>query len=474
MMPDILTEDSISMKPLLNLTAALALLLPSCTLGPDHQTPALPGDLAKLQVNDVTQPMSLTSCNEWWKSANDPDLDQLIAQALDSNLDLKLAIARLDEARAIREQGKSHYLPSGGFTGGVRQQLDSTVFFQGVPRSIRDQTVFDGGFEATWELDLFGKVKRTVEAGDALAQASAEDLRDVRRMLAASVSSAYVEHRTSERLLEIRLKQLASLETLVESARKRMEAGDLTRGDLAEIRSRQAEMRSNIRTLRLGQREAANRIAVLTGKGVAPSLPESGTIPTFRAPEIPRQPLALILGRPDVRAAERRLAAATANIGIAMSELYPSVTLQGRLALEANTLSALGSADSEAFSFGPRLRWDFLNLQRNRAKVKASEASSTAALAQWENQVLLVLEEVDNAISQTEEARAALVEARDVLDHQRLRAEEIRRGDEEMLLSPEDREPGLIAQWESECAKLHAEAALAKATIHLQQSVTAP
>lgn len=462
------------MKSILKLTAALTLLLPSCTLGPDHQTPAIPGDLAKLEVRHVTQPMSLSLRNDWWKSANDPRLNQLIAQALDSNLDLKLAIARLDEARAIREQGKSHYLPSGGFTGGVRQQLDSTVFFKGVPRSIRDQTVFDGGLEAAWELDLFGKVKRTLEAGDALAQASAEDLRDVRRMLAAAVSSAYVEHRTSEILLEIRLKQLASLETLMETARQRVEAGDITRGELAEIRSRQAEMRSNIRTLRLGQRATANRLAVLTGKGVAPSLPESGSIPTFRAPEIPRQPLALILARPDVRAAEQRLAASTAGIGIAMSELYPSVTIQGRLALEANTFSALGSADSEAFSFGPRLSWDVLNLQRNRDKVKASEAAVTAALAQWENQVLLVLEEVDNAISQTEEARSALVEARDVLAHQRLRAEEVRRNDEEMLLSPEDREPGLIALLESECANLHAEAALAKATIHLQQSVAAP
>lgn len=462
------------MKPILHLTAALALLLPSCTLGPDHQTPALPGDLAKLEVRHVTEPMSLRSRNDWWKSANDPGLNQLIAQGLDSNLDLKLAIARLDEARAIREQGKSLYLPSGGFTGGVRQQLDSTVFFQGVPRSIRDQTVFDGGLEAAWELDLFGKVKRTVEAGDALAEASAEDLRDVRRMLAASISSAYVEHRTSERLLEIRMKQLASLETLMETARKRVEAGDITRGELAEIRSRQAEMRSNIRTLRLGQRSAANRLAVLTGKGIAPVLPESGSIPAFRTPEIPCQPLALILARPDVRAAEQRLAAATAGIGIAMSELYPSVTLQGRVALEANTLSALGSADSEAFSFGPRLSWDFLNFKRNRAKVKASEASATAALAQWENQVLLVLEEVDNAMNQVEDARVTLVETRDVLTHQQLRAEEVRRNDEEMLLSPEDREPSLIALLEAECAEIHAEAALAKATIHLQQSVASP
>ncbi len=462
------------MKPILQLTAALALLLPSCTLGPDHQTPALPGDLATLGPSHLTQPMSPASRNEWWKSANDPGLNQLISEALDSNLDLKLAIARLDEARAIREQGKSLYLPSSGFTSGVRQQLDSTVFFKGVPRSIRDQTVFDSGLEAAWELDLFGKVKRTLEAGDALAQASAEDLRDVRRMLAASISSAYVEHRTSQRLLEIRVEQLASLETLMETARQRLGAGDITRGELAEIRSRQAEMRSNIRTLRLGQRSAANRLAVLTGKGIAPALPESGSIPTFRAPEIPRQPLALILSRPDVRAAEQRLAAATAGIGVAMSELYPSVTIQGRLALEANTFSALGSADSEAFSLGPRLSWDFLNLQRNRSKVKASEAAATAALAQWENQVLLVLEEVDNAMSQADEARADLVETRDVLAHQRLRAEEVRRNDEEMLLSPEEREPDLITLLETECANIHAEAALAKATIHLQQSVAAP
>lgn len=462
------------MKSTLTLTAALALLIPSCTLGPDHQTPTLPGDLTKLVMQQVTLPISLSSRNEWWKSANDPRLNQLIAEAFGSNLDLKLAIARLDEARAIREHGKSLYLPSGGFTSGVRQQLSSTVFFRSVPRSTRDQTIFDGGLEAAWELDLFGKVKRAVEAGDALTQASAEDLRDVRRILAASIATAYVEHRTSERLLEIRLKQLASLETLMQTAQKRLEAGDLIRGELAEIRGRQAETRSNIRTLRLGQREAANRLAVLTGKGIAPSLPENGSIPTFRAPEIPRQPLALILARPDVRAAEQRLAASTAGIGIAMSELYPSVSIQGALALEAITFAGLGSADSEAFSFGPRLRWDFLNLQRNRAKVKASEAAATAALAQWENQVLLVLEEVDNAIIQTEEASAALVETLDVLDHQRLRAVEIRRNDEEMLLSPEDREPSMIALFETECAKVHAETALAKATIHLLQCICTP
>lgn len=446
--------------------AGLLFLDAGCAVGPDYRRPDLPGQLGPRP----SVPPAAPSVTPWWQSAGDPTLAELVGQALAGNRDLRGALARLEESRALRREARTGWLPAGTVSTGYRRQLNSTVFFKGVPRDLRDQDVFDLGVDAAWELDLFGRVRRAVEAGTALAEASEADLAQLRQLIAAETGRAYVEGRAAHALLARREHQLAVAEKSLALLHLQVAEGKVGREQLAATETDLATIRGAVRDLHLAARAAANRLGVLTGAGRAPALPP-GPLPLLPTPAVSADPIALLEGRPDVQAAERRLAASSAAIGVARADYFPTLRLMARVGAEATKAGDLTTADANAFSFGPRLSWDLLSLHRVAARVRGAEARHRQAFAAWEQTVLLALEEIDNALARHHEAaarqdewRRAAASADEAVRIARAQADEGRL-DPRQLLAAES------AADETQAALVRAQAELAIAGIHLQLSL---
>lgn len=464
---------SFARKPT-SLTVLGLALVTGCAVGPDYQRPALPGQTAHVTVG-ADQPPTVAStatdpATPWWRSAGDPVLTELVERALANNRDLRGALARIDESRALRRETRSAFLPSGSVSAGYRRQLDSTVFFNGVSREARDQDIFDLGLDASWELDLFGRVRRSLEAGDALARAADADLAQLRLLIANDIARAYIEYQTALGLIDLRERQVEAVKNTLEILTQQIDEGNLGREQGAPVESELATLQGALRDLRLIQRYARNRLGVLVGEGVTPELPARATL-MLPAPAIERDPVRLLERRPDVQAAERRLAASTAAIGIARADYFPTLKLVGRVGADATKLDDITAADANFFSFGPRLSWDLLSLHRVHARAKGAEARSQQALATWEQTVLLSLEEIDNALARRNEAIGRRQEWQHAATtaQEALRIAEARHG--EGVLDPKERLATESAALNARTELVRADAELAIATLYLQRSM---
>lgn len=395
--------------------AAALVAIAGCAVGPDYRAPE-PGPAASapfagadLEVFDGQAPSP-----DWWRLYDDPVLDAAIGEALDANTDLRAAAANLSRAAAVLREARGERLPATTFGAGAtsgRQNFPQQGF-------AFEDTIYEVGFDVSYQLDLFGRVTRAIQAARADAEAVEAVYRTVQITVAAETARAYVaacaarlELAAAERSLAVQRETQALTERLYE-------AGRGTALDVARASAAAEQTRATIPALEAAHRSALYRLAVLMGRAPTefpPEAAECSSPPMIGAPIAVGDGAALLARRPDIREAERRLAAATARIGLATAQLYPSVSLAGSAGAVALAADDLDNRDASRWSFGPLLRFSFPNRTVARARLAQAEASAEAALAAFDGAWLNALREVESALSdygKELERRAALEAAR--------------------------------------------------------------
>jgi NodT family efflux transporter outer membrane factor (OMF) lipoprotein len=427
---------------------AYCLLLSGCRVGPDYHPPEQPMPAAwRPATRPSTQPTTLPSVpttqaapvTDWWHTFRDPDLDWLIDHAVQSNLDLQLAEARVREARYERavvagqtspalaaNTSYTHLrisknglpLPTG--SGGGNTQLStgqiSAASSSGGSTDAAstgseksgglgigpDIDLYQVGFDATWELDVFGRFRREVETANDLLQAGIESRRDVLVTLMAEVARNYIELRGEQTQLKIARDNLASQKQSLDLTQQRRQAGLTNDLDVARAESQVALTASEAPRLIAQIEQSRHRLAVLLGMdpaALSQRLSQSAAIPD--PPEIVPVglPSELLRRRPDIRQAERQLAAATARVGVATSDLYPRFSLTGSFGLQSERPKDLLDWDSHFYNIGPAVNWPIFQGNRVRSNIKVQDARRRQALIQYHQAVLTALRETDDALS---------------------------------------------------------------------------
>ena len=391
---------------------ACSLLLPAlaaCAVGPRYSSPEISVPGAWRESSSVEAPAPGSSLERWWTGFHDPILDSLITRAVEGNLDLKIAAARIREARAARGIAASAALPQLDAEGAYSrtQRSDAVPPFKSAPDApspfgAREQNVFEAGFDAGWELDVFGGVKRDKEAALAQVQAAEESRRDVLVTLLADIARNYAELRGTQRQLEILEETLRSERDTLDIVKARFEAGLGTELDVARADGLLSATTAQRPALERLARQSVYRLGVLLGLepgAVASELETPGIMPVA-PPEVPQTlPSDLLSRRPDLRRAERELAAATARIGVAKADLFPRFSINGSFGRRSEDAADLGSGGSQFWILGPRVRWPILSGGRIRANIRVQDARQEQALRQYEKAILTALEDVENALS---------------------------------------------------------------------------
>ena len=356
-----------------------------------------------------THPQSLTT---WWTTLNDPELSRLIERAVGRNRDLKKAEVRVREARARRGLSEADRFPTLDATGSVTRSRGSAETGAATTRDL-----FSAGLDASWEIDLFGGVRRSVEAAEADLQAAGEDLHDTLVSLLAEVALNYVDLRTGQARLAVTETSLKSQEETHRLALWRSQAGLGDELAVQQARYNLENTRAQIPTLRTAISEAQNRLAVLLGEApgaVHAELEASEPIPGVPPEVAVGVPADLLRQRPDVRRAERQLAAQTARIGVAAAELYPKLKLSGAIGLQALSFGGLFSSGNATSSGSSGVTWRIFDAGAIRRNIEVQSALQEQYLIAYESAVLVALEEAENAISayaQEQRRRQSLGEA---------------------------------------------------------------
>jgi outer membrane protein, multidrug efflux system len=380
-----------------------AAALVSCTVGPDYRPP-------EVEVPPVWSAQAASGPAElsaWWTTFGDATLTALVERALAASPDVRAAQARVMEARALRGLAEAERWPSGGVSGSyARQRISENEPVIGTlapPAGFPfENDVYQASFDASWELDLFGGRRRAREAAVAEVQAFEAEREGVSVSLAAEVARDYVELRALQQRLAITRDNLALQADALAIAQVRYEGGLVNELDVSQAAALRAGTEALIPALEQAERHALHRLAVLAGLPPGALLGElSAALPLPLAP--PRVPAGLpselLRRRPDVRRAERRLAAATARIGVETAELFPSVALSGEVGSRSTESGELTDGASRFFAVGPALDWRLLDFGRIRARIDAQSARQVQALAAYEQAVLIALRDVEDALT---------------------------------------------------------------------------
>jgi NodT family efflux transporter outer membrane factor (OMF) lipoprotein len=353
----------------------------------------------------------------WWNVFNDPILEDLIWQCHDSNLDLQIAYARILEARAFLGVASGEYWPNVDATGFYSRDRVSENGLVAPPSGDVDQTNLHSiGVDASWEIDVFGRISRSVESAQASMQASVENYRDVLVSLYSEVAQSYIVLRSLQARIQYTVDNATLQSETLQLTQDRLDAGLVPRLDVEQAKLVLASTESAIPLLRQQEAEAIHRLSVLTGQSPAALYDELSTVSDV--PDVPEQvtanlPAELLRQRPDIRRAERVLASQTAEIGVATARLYPIFSLSGTFALEAQQIKDVGDWDSRTWGFGPSMRWNLFDGDRIRSIVNVREAQAEQAMLDYEQTVLLALEDVENAMVAFEREKERL---QDLLD----------------------------------------------------------
>lgn len=374
---------------------AAAIMLAGCaSVGPDYHAPQeKPVAMQGVNAQESTQ----TFQAQWWKQFNDPTLDTLIQRAAANSPDLKIAYARLSESRAMLGVAKSQQIPD------VETVANYTRSREQQPPFVNKRTTtttYQAGFDASWEIDLFGGIRRSVEAAGAEAGASEASLQDAQVTLFAEVARNYFDLRGVQLRIDVANRDIENQRETLRLIHARNDIGTVSEQDVASATARLKFVEAQLPTLQTLAQNDTSRLAVLLGE-------RPGELDVDLSPQSFKPiDVALDIGnagdvlqrRPDVRIAERELAAANARIGVAKADYYPHITLGGFLGFLSGRSNDFGGAQSRAWSIAPSITWSGLNVQRVRSNVKASEARADAALAFYQRTVLQAVEDVDNAI----------------------------------------------------------------------------
>ena len=385
-------------------SVAFALGLNGCTVGPDYVQP-------ETETPDAWHTAAVEGLEDgeatlqtWWRVFDDEKLNELVMRSAEGNLTLRSALWRVEEARALRGVVASNRKPQVGFSADANrsQPSDNGSFGEIAPEEgFEADNLFTAGLGASWEIDVFGRIRRQVEAADAETQASVEAYRDVLVSLYAETALAYVNVRASQERLRIAHANVESQENTLQLTKDRFASGLVSALDVAQAESNLSNTYSLIPVIERDLNEALNRLAVLLGENpgaLHAELDDEVSIPQEPETVAMGLPTELLRQRPDVRRAERLLASQTAQIGVATADLYPTFSLAGFLGLEALGAGDLASGDSVTWNIGLPIRWNIFAGGRIRSQIRAEEARTNQLLANYEQTVLFALEESENAM----------------------------------------------------------------------------
>jgi len=362
------------------------------TLAPPVAPPALVPQVA----GDTVSPVG-----EYWRALRDSTLNRLLDQALGGNLDVEAAQARIRGARAAKLEATLDFVPTVTAVGGyTRQRLSGATFPIG-SGTFPDQDIWDAGFDASWELDVFGRIRRGVQARGALVGAAEEELRDIRVSLAAELARVYFELRGAQEQLAVAQRNGENQRRTLQLTRERLDAGRGTAFDTERAQAQLSITLASIPRLEAQVAAAQYRVGVLVGRppaAVARELEQVSAMPSLPATVAVAAPDSLIRRRPDVAAAERRIAAENAFVGAAKAEYLPRLNLGGTAGFSSADFGDLGGDGTFRYAVGPVITWPALNLGRVKARVDAARALEAEARAQYNQTVLLALEEVETAL----------------------------------------------------------------------------
>ena len=375
--------------------------LTACAAGPDYQAPATPTTAAAPFIGAASPAVSTAAAQDrWWTLYRDPLLNRLVDDALAANADIRVAVARIERARASLRGAKSDRLPRTGLGASANYTRTSDV--QSLPGIDRENWVFDGGLDISYEVDLFGRVKRGVEASRGDLAAAQADADGVRVAVIADTVRAYLDVTATAERLDVAQRTVALLDQSIRITGARFEVGRSDRLDVIRVTALRDQQKAAIPGLETDRDAALFRLATLTGRTpqeLPPTVRAAVRTPQLAQPIPVGDGQALLARRPDVRAAERRLAADTARVGVATADLYPRITLGGSVgttALGGNSLLGGGPLN---FLLGPLISWAFPNQEAIRARIGTAKADSAASLAQFDGAVLQALEETERALS---------------------------------------------------------------------------
>ena len=407
-------------------------LLAACVVGPDYHKPK--DDLAPFHNNPVTSGSlhgSQVSIDEWWTGFNDPTLTTVVQRALLQNLDLAASIARVQQARAAAAGAGAALLPTADLAASASYERQSTrsplgeigSTVPGYSRSIRD---FNVGPSASWELDLFGGLRRAAAAARAEAEAAEADRAGTRIIVAADAADAYLQIRGYQARRAVAQQQISDDEHLLDLVHDRYAAGSATGREVAQADALLKQAKASVPPLTIGLEQQLNRLDVLMGVQpgtYAHDLSEVKEIPSVPAVPANNEPTEMLRRRPDIIAAERRLAASNEQIGAAVSDYYPKLSLSGALGFESSG-NHLFSAQAFQPAGAGALRWRLFDFGKVDAEVAQAKGGNAQALAVYRQSVLRAAEDVEDSltvlvqtqlrVNEVQEQVNALVRARDL------------------------------------------------------------
>jgi outer membrane protein, multidrug efflux system len=390
----------------------LVWILAGCTVGPDYHPPQTqtPSHWASPTIGPTTAPSTAPSTQsvtgeqpmgivEWWTTFGDPLLDSLVRRAVESNLPLKQAESRIREARAARGAVSAGQWPTVNASGDWRHSGTGPGSDHTIKSGGRD--LFQTGLDAAWELDVFGGVRRDVEAASADIQSAIENRRDVLVSLAAEVALNYMDLRSFQQRIIVANRNLKDQEHNADIAQRQFGAGFVSRLDVVNANAQVSGTRSEIPLLEASAQQAIYNLALLLGRqpdALDAELSGDAPIPPI-PPEVPiGLPSELLRRRPDIRRAEADLHAATARIGVATADLFPKFSLTGSVALSSSKLESLVNWDNRSYSIGPSVNWAVFDAGRIRSSIQAQNARQEQALLAYQQAVLSALNDVQVAL----------------------------------------------------------------------------
>lgn len=395
---------------------ALCLLLSGCMVGPDFEKPfnEVPDVWANdLSVREATPPLWREM--KWWEKYNDPLLTSLVGDTLKANYTLQVAFAKLCRARAYPMGADATLAPNvnalGIYNADANSQSTTAISTQEVDRSTpvgafaarpnRDFQIVLLGFEASWELDLFGRLRRGIEVETAGMEASQEDVNNTLLSLTAEVASTYMDLRGNQQQQQVLQESFRLWEKICSLNTDLLTAGLITEIDLKQAQAFRDRTKADLQPIEASIKMAIHRLSILAGR--PPATLYSLLLPPQPIPHLPAHifsglPSDLLKRRPDIKQAEHNLAAATAAIGVAEGNLYPIFSLTGNTGYQSNFWYNLISPSSGFYSIGPGFNWQIFNFGRIRAQINANIAEKNEAYAQYKNVLLTAFADVENAL----------------------------------------------------------------------------
>jgi len=406
---DIYTED-MTQRPLKGATVRwlclvfVALALSACAVGPDYSRiePAAQEQwYASMEKGLEASAIEESDLATWWNVFEDPLLQRLQQRAIKDNLELKTAFSRLQQARINRGLSRADYFPTLQAEGQIQRQRSSENL--GSPVGGKEDDWYMAGLDSSWELDLFGGIQRSVESAQAEIEASSANLHGVLTTLTAEVALNYIELRTYQQRLKVALNNIATQKKTYDLNNSHFQAGLIDELNLQQSLRNLEQTRSQVSRLEAAIRMAENNLAVLLGQSpgaLREELASIGNIPEAPVKVAVGIPAEALRRRPDIRRAERMLAAQSARIGVATAELYPKLRLLGTIGLEAlNSGNDFFDAGSQFWGIGPGISWNIFRGNALRLNIDLQEEKYNEALLAYNATILLAQQEIEDALT---------------------------------------------------------------------------